>query len=247
MDKQPSVFIAHSSLDQQYARIVRNQFEAREHESLLLHLEQQMTTNFLKKLLQREIQARDWVVVVTSPNSQKSKWVSFETAYANLHEKPVFHIELDQCSGLQGQLLVNCIDKQVARISRKIRVFMSYARKDLTLAENISRDLRKRGYQVWIDREQLEPGSNWMQSINDAIRETCEKGYIIVLVSEYSLNKPYIRSEIDLALKLRGRIIPCVVESVDFFALPSLSQIQHLNFGNQPYKEAFQQLIHALR
>ncbi len=82
MTGRATIFVAHSTYDLADARLVRNLFEDRDYDVLLLRLSQSMTDDFLGTLLQREIQARDWLVVVSSENVQRSSWVEFEETYA---------------------------------------------------------------------------------------------------------------------------------------------------------------------
>jgi hypothetical protein len=243
--QKPSIFIAHSTLDTKHGRVIRNLFEDRGHDALLFRLEQDMTQDYLENLIQREIQARDWLVVANSPNAQKSKWVPFEQAYARLREKPIYNVDLLRCpETTEDQELVTCLAPQIAEISRDLRAFLSYSFKDKVIAQQISSALEQVGYELWDDR-QIRPMDDWRQVIEDAVRTTLEKGYMVVLLSANS--SAYVHQDIDLAQKYQGRIIPCLIEPRIINIPPSLQNIQYVNFTDKPYDHALRQLIQAMR
>lgn len=49
-------------------------------------------------------------------------------------------------------------------------VFISYVRDDSARVDELARDLRRAGVEVWLDREQLRAGQRWRDAIRDAIR-----------------------------------------------------------------------------
>lgn len=245
MDPKPTIFIAHSSLDLVDARLVRNIFEDRNHDVLLLKLSQQMTNDFLETLLRREIQARDWIVVLASENSRKSAWVDFEQRHARERNKPIFYIELEKCRKLEGAPKENCLIKQVANISRAIRVFISYSKKDRGVAARMARDLRARGYEVWDDAEMIAPGADWQDEIRNGIEWALEKGALVILLSSFSEESKYVRQELDYALSSGGRIIPCVIDPPPRRIFLEIMNLQYVDLSRS-YEQGFQRLIKAL-
>ena len=159
--RQATVFLAHSSLDIKEARRVRNLFEERDHDVLLLKLSQQMTEEYLRELLVREIQARDWLVMLHSANTDASSWVGFERHFAESRHKPVFEIDLAACAHLSDSECLHFLTTQVGSISRCIRVFLSYSHVDQDLSERLARALEAKGFEVWLDKDQLQGGDLW--------------------------------------------------------------------------------------
>lgn len=211
MAGRATIFVAHSTQDLADARLVRNLFEDRDHDVLLLRLSQRMTDDFLGTLPQREIRARDWLVVVSSENAQRSIWVEFEETYARERAKPVFYIQLAECSHLSGDDRANCIGTQVSSISRAIRVFMSYHREDMDVARRIAANLTARGFEVWLDLESMPAGANFQKEIFGAIDRTLENGAMVVLVSSGSMEGEWVLQELNYALAQEGRVVPCLV------------------------------------
>lgn len=71
--------------------------------------------------------------------------------------------------------------------------FISYSRTDTTQKQNIVKQLRARGINLWVDIENLVPGTPaWEREIERAIRSAAG---IIVLLSPESNNSEWICAE----------------------------------------------------
>ncbi len=79
-------------------------------------------------------------------------------------------------------------------------IFVSYAREDKTKCEQLYRDLRAEGYDIWIDSQDLEAGSNWALEIKKAIRTA--QYFILVLSSNSVSKRGYVQKEIREALEV---------------------------------------------
>ncbi len=77
-------------------------------------------------------------------------------------------------------------------------VFISYAREDLLEAERLHRDLRREGFDAWIDSQDLLAGSHWAIEIRSAIRAS---QYFVLLLSQKCMTKRgFVHHEIREAL-----------------------------------------------
>lgn len=74
-------------------------------------------------------------------------------------------------------------------------VFLSYARQDISFVRDLVKWLRQSGYKVWIDEEQLVPGSLFCAGIQQGLRES--RHIVAILTPEY-VNRHWTRREIDL-------------------------------------------------
>jgi hypothetical protein len=104
-----------------------------------------------------------------------------------------------------------------------MKVFLSYAHADRTLAQKVAEGLKRKGFDVWENLIDIFPGENWADKIGQALRES---EAMVVLLTPDSLNSPYVNSEINYALgskAYKGRLIPVVVGSPD--SLPDLPWI----------------------
>jgi len=87
--------------------------------------------------------------------------------------------------------------------------FISYSRADTSQKQNIIKQLRARGINLWVDIENLIPGTPaWEREIERAIRSA--KG-IIVLLSPDSNNSEWVRREISFAEQHEKRIFPVLI------------------------------------
>ena len=96
--------------------------------------------------------------------------------------------------------------------------FVSYSREDTVKQKRIVRELRERGINIWVDIENLTPGTpTWEREIEKAIRGTTG---IVVLLSPESNNSEWVRREISFGEQHRKRIFPVLIEGDDFASTP---------------------------
>lgn len=89
-------------------------------------------------------------------------------------------------------------------------VFISYAREDHHLAQQVARHLGERGWSVWWDRE-LIPGNQFDEVIE---RELAGAAAVVVIWSAVSVRSPWVRSEASAAVD-RGVLIPVLAERTE--------------------------------
>lgn len=96
--------------------------------------------------------------------------------------------------------------------------FMSYSREDTVKQRRIVRELRERGLNIWVDVENLTPGTpTWEREVEKAIRGAMG---IVVLLSPESNNSEWVRREISFGEQHRKRIFPVLIEGDDFTSTP---------------------------
>lgn len=74
------------------------------------------------------------------------------------------------------------------------RVFISYAREDITYARKMFHDLARASYEPWLDCESLLPGQRWEPTIEQAIRES--RYFVALISSRSSVKRGYVQKEI---------------------------------------------------
>lgn len=79
------------------------------------------------------------------------------------------------------------------------RAFISYVREDSAVVLHLCRILEANGIEVWLDREQLEPGARWKAAIENAIQGGI---YFLSIFSKARQNKPtsYANEELVVAI-----------------------------------------------
>jgi TIR domain len=91
------------------------------------------------------------------------------------------------------------------------KVFISYARKDLRVAERMRVDLERRGFPCWIDHRNLELGGDFAEEIVKSIR-SCK--IFLILLSSHANNSREMPKEIVLADNAGLLVIPVRIEEI---------------------------------
>lgn len=96
--------------------------------------------------------------------------------------------------------------------------FISYSREDTVKQRRIIKELRSRGINLWVDTENLTPGTpTWEREIEKSIRAATG---IIVLLSPESNNSEWVRRELSFGEQHRKRIFPVLIEGDDNTSTP---------------------------
>ncbi|HLO87226.1 MAG TPA: TIR domain-containing protein [Nostocaceae cyanobacterium] len=84
--------------------------------------------------------------------------------------------------------------------------FISYGRADSkAFATNLYQRLGEKGLKVWFDQNDIPLGVDFQNQIDDGITKADN---FLFIIAPHSVNSPYCRKEIDLAVQLNKRIIP---------------------------------------
>lgn len=123
--------------------------------------------------------------------------------------------------------------------------FMSYSREDVSYQKRVIQELRQRGITVWVDTENLIPGSPaWEREIERAIRSAAG---IIVLLSPGANNSEWVRREISFAEQNAKRIFPVLIRGDEDDSVPlRLSSHQRVDLRRN-FNDGIGQLEHALK
>lgn len=117
----------------------------------------------------------------------------------------------------------------MTKSSEHIGVFISYSHADRAIADDLSRRLAAEGYRIWLDRLELRAGDSLTEKIAAAIGDM---EFLIALVTETSVNSPWCRKELSLAMtgglnQERVKVLPIRVGGVaippglqDVYCLP---------------------------
>lgn len=125
-------------------------------------------------------------------------------------------------------------------------VFFSYARTDAPLVDKIAGDLARQGVGVWMDRQSLMAGQEWLPQIEQAIASA---DFMLVFLSKASVSSKWVQREYQAAFanqaKAGGtRLIPVLLEAVDL--PPFLASIHYVDFS-QSYFDGMQALLRVLK
>lgn len=104
------------------------------------------------------------------------------------------------------------------KTTNQFDVFISHASEDRDLARSFAKALSNRGVSCWFDEEKLEPGTNWVQKLREAIDHS--RICLLLLSKESVSSKPWVSQEwpqILLSLWKRNNlgIFPLLLDRVE--------------------------------
>ena len=118
-------------------------------------------------------------------------------------------------------------------------VFISYMHENTDIVDRLCEELTSRGIKVWLDRNDIKPGSRWKDAIREAIREGAF--FIACFSKEYNKrDKTYMNQELTIAIdELRQRptdrvwFIPvklnrCKIPARKISEVETLNDLQHV-------------------
>ncbi|MCP4345057.1 MAG: TIR domain-containing protein [Desulfobacterales bacterium] len=132
-------------------------------------------------------------------------------------------------------------------MSKKNKVFISYAREDIETARKLYHDLKKAGVNPWLDKEELIPGQNWKLTVTREIKE-CR--YFIALMSSHSVTKQgFVQTELKKAMDILEQfpdedifIIPIRIDECNI--PPKLADIHYEDIFHS-YEECLKKILRA--
>lgn len=125
-------------------------------------------------------------------------------------------------------------------------VFVSYPRKEKELVDRIVSELEESGIRTWRDVDDIEPGENWENSIENAVRQAS----VFLYVSGNGVEKSnWMMRELELVVRTRKdelHIIPVVTSPEGFDALPEIAkQFQGVNLSTD-FQDGIKSLVDRL-
>jgi hypothetical protein len=122
------------------------------------------------------------------------------------------------------------------------KVFFSYSRMDASeFTLKLALDLKKEGFNVWIDQEDIRAGTEWDLEIEKAL-ETCD--CLLFIESEKSVSSHNVLDEVYYALEQKKRVIPIIYH--DSKTPFRIQRLQHIDFSKN-YDEGLPDLIKELK
>lgn len=126
-------------------------------------------------------------------------------------------------------------------LDARLRVFISYSRRDLAFAERLVAALETRNIAPKLDTRDLPTLEDWRRELLGLIREA---DAVVFIVSTHSISSPVCAWEIEQVVKLKKRLAPIVLERVSNDRIPdNISKINYLLFDDE---EAFHKRVDEL-
>src|ERR1019366_4964367 len=124
--------------------------------------------------------------------------------------------------------------------------FLSYSRRDEKEALRLKNDLEQAGFQIWMDRYNIQSGERWDDNVREAIKKCAT---ILYLASPNSRSSPNVLHEIDLAMMYDRHILPLWIAgdtSWPDVAVFGLSRNNYIDMRANKYKMRIPILIHEI-
>jgi hypothetical protein len=128
----------------------------------------------------------------------------------------------------------------------KLKVFISYSRKDSTaFVDELILGLEDRGFAPILDRHDIKPGEPWEARLGGLIEQS---DTVVFVVSPEAVKSERCGWEIDKTLALSKRLLPVIHKLPDAEIPPKLSQLQLIRFDAAPgMMRPLRELAEALR
>jgi WD40 repeat protein len=127
-----------------------------------------------------------------------------------------------------------------------LKIFISYSRRDLQIANNFVDELKAKNFEVFIDKRGLQYGEQWQNQLAESIRSS---DTVVWLISEASVASRWVKWELGEVERLKKRLVPVRIANVDPDALPeSLGKIHALPSDEVfDFSRHFDLLVDALK
>ena len=123
------------------------------------------------------------------------------------------------------------------------KIFFSYSRTDADFALKLALDLKKEGFDVWIDQEDIRAGSEWDLEIEKALA-TCD--CLLFIQSEKSVASSNVLDEVYYALEQNKRVIPVLIDNCKTpFRINRLQRISFIENYETGLTNLKDNLLHA--
>jgi hypothetical protein len=102
---------------------------------------------------------------------------------------------------------------------KPFNVFLSYSHQDEKWVREFASALKNSGVTAWFDANDISPGEDWQEVIQQALRES---NTLVVFLSTNNVNSPWTFFELGAAVADNKKIIPILSEDLDVNQVPLL-------------------------
>lgn len=89
------------------------------------------------------------------------------------------------------------------------KLFVSYSREDENRVVHLCKQIASRGFDIWIDKDNIRGGRKWKKEIVKGIQSS---DFFILMLSRNSIKSDYVQKELDVAEEFTIPIIPVKTE-----------------------------------
>lgn len=106
-------------------------------------------------------------------------------------------------------------------------VFVSYSRRDLPFAEQLTLALEDRGFDAIVDNQDIDAAEAWKDRLGDLLLR-CDS--VVFVLSEHSVASSVCGWEVDEAIRLSKRVIPVVPTRLTVSPPEPLAALNYIHF-----------------
>jgi hypothetical protein len=99
-------------------------------------------------------------------------------------------------------------------------IFISHSTKDKEYVRKLEAELRKRGFDIWVDDQAIGAGEQWMTKLEQAVNNCA--ALIVVMTSNSADPNSWVHKEVGTAIKRKKPIFPLLLGGDVFFSLSDL-------------------------
>lgn len=122
-------------------------------------------------------------------------------------------------------------------------IFISYSRKDKLVAQCLRRVLERVDFRVWLDSENIQPGTGWRKEIENGV---LNGGCVVYLVSPDSVRSNYVQAELAVASRTGIMIIPVLIAGDENIINYPYLTTQFIDARDRQMRSGFTTLIETI-
>lgn len=205
------VFLSHSNEDFSKVRKLRNLLEENGFRPIMFYLkcmEDETRIEELRTLINDEIDSRNRFIYCQSIKAQISSWVKEELKHLRETNRSYDTFDVDNTNDQE-------LENFVERYKDDSMVYISYARDDIKIAEDIFYRLGKYDkYRVFLDKDSVNDITDYASQLKSAIQHAATRGIFISLLSKNAISRQWVKEEIQTALRLNQKkhLIPVILD-----------------------------------
>lgn len=112
-----------------------------------------------------------------------------------------------------------------AKDAGKLKVFLSYSRKDSAFAQELLSALELLGFDAYLDREDIAPGEPWEERLGTLIRSA---DTVVFIITPNSIASKHCTWEVDETVRVAKRLVPVLLRPVPDGDVPE--RLRKLNY-----------------
>lgn len=157
-----------------------------------------------------------------------------------------YTIKIENQTFVSAELFVSRIDDNVSSAATTPSLFLCHATEDKAFVDKLISELDKYAYYAWYDKREIFVGDSIVEKIDNGLKET---DYLIVVFSAKSVNKPWVKRELNSSLmrQLSSKnitILPILIEECEIPIL--FRDIKYADFTIS-FENGITELIMAIR